>query len=58
MRLVRALQMKRGFQVDCVKFSKDGIHLAVGLESQVTTIYDIRIGQKSWLVCIFNPELC
>ena len=54
MRLARALHVKEGLRIFCLKFSKNGKYLTVGFaKNGVMTIYDVQTGQKSWLVLLF-----
>ena len=50
--LMHSLDMGPEFEILCVKFSKDGKYLAVGFQCNgMTNIYDVRTGEKTWLVC-------
>jgi len=42
----------------CMKFDKDGKHLAVGFWGGATNIYDVQTGEKTWLVCVFVSDQC
>jgi len=48
---IRSLDLGPEFRIRCLKFSKDGKYLEVGLYNGTIKIYDVQTGEKTWLVC-------